>query len=227
MKQVFDCVVHQPARRAFLLGTAGGGLLSIAGCVSVGVGNDAGMQPMYVLHDPTATASVSASAQTAALPRVPTLLIQSLPADAVAETVSIAYSRRPQELAFYQLASWSERPVRRIPQLLRARLQAQGVAAAVGLVGEPLQSPWLLSVGIDALVHDVSSPPGRAQVAFTLALYDRPSMQRLGSRRFDASAAVSVADSAHAVAAMSVALGRAFDAAVPWIESLLPAAPSR
>lgn len=211
---------RQPRRLALIALTAvAGGLLTLSGCISVGIGNDAGVQPLLVLHDPGQDTSMPSPAA----PRVSSLLIQALPAEAVGETASIAYSRRPHELAFYQLATWNERPVRRIPQLLRQRLESRGVAGAVGLIGEPLQSPWLLTIGIDELVHDVATPPGTARVGLTLALYDRRNGQRLGSRRFDATAPVSAADSAQAVAAMSTALGQCFDEIVPWLEALLPA----
>ncbi len=229
MKRIIQFERSQRQRRMLVSGALVGGLLTLSGCVSVGIGNDAGVQPLYVLHDaalPDPGAGVSSAIPPSlAKPRIATLMIQALPAAAVGETVSIAYSRRPHELAFYQLASWNERPVRSIPQLLRQRLESSGVAGAVGLIGEPLQSPWLLTVGVDELVHDVARAPGSARVGLTLALYDRRSGQRLGSRRFDASAPVSSADSVHAAAAMSTALALTFDAIVPWVEGLLPAQP--
>ncbi len=195
----------------------------LSGCISVGIGSDAGVQPMYELQDGGAGTNPNgnANASPAATAVVPTLLIQALPGSAVAETTSIAYARQPNEVAYYRLASWAERPVRRIPRLLQQRLEARNVATAVGLLGDPLTSDWLLTVSVERLVHDVATPPGSAQLRLGAALYDRRSGQRIGSASFDASAPVVSADSAAAVAAMSVALGRGFDALAPWVDSRL------
>ncbi|MEO5732418.1 MAG: ABC-type transport auxiliary lipoprotein family protein [Rubrivivax sp.] len=198
--------------------------LLLSGCISVGIGSDAGVQPMYELHDSGALpAAGAAPAPEGARPAplVQTLQIQMLPGSAVAETTSIAYSRQPHEVAYYRLASWTERPVRSIPRLLQQRLEAGSVSAAVGLLGDPLNSDWLLTVTVEQLVHDVAATPGSAQVRLGVALYDRRSGLRIGSRSFDATAPVARADSATAVAAMSDAIGRSFDALVPWVGSSL------
>lgn len=189
--------------------------LPLAGCITVGVGNEAAPRPLFVLHD-AGPAPVARD-----MPLVPALLLQALPGDAVAETESIAYSRQPDQIAFYQLAGWSERPVRRVPQLLRQRLEARGIAGAVGLVGDPLQADWLLTVAVDTLVHDMRQPPGEGRVGITLELFDRRGRGRLARRRFEAAAPAAQADSAAAAQAMSVALGQVFDAALPWIEAQL------
>lgn len=195
--------------------------LTLTGCISVGIGTDAGVRPMYELHDTGAAPAAGTGQPPRTASLVPSLQIQMLPAGAVAETTSIAYSRQPHEVAFYQLASWNERPVRQVPRLLQQRLQASNVAAAVGLLGDPLRSDWLLTVAIDRLQHDVAMPPGQAQVRLTAAVYDRRDGQRIGSRSFDATAPVDRAESAAAVAAMSIALSRAFDALTPWLEQQL------
>lgn len=194
--------------------------LALAACVSVGVGGDGAPHAYHVLGDPGASAR-------RAEPLVSALLIQLLPADAVADTVSIAYSRRANELAFYQLASWSERPVRRLPRLLQRRLEAAGVASAVGVLGEPLRADWLLTIGIDTLHHDVAAPPGQARFALTAELFDRRSRTRIARRQFEASAPCASADSAAAAAALSQAVARVFDALVPWVERELQAAAAK
>lgn len=199
-------------RRSFLLG----GLATLAGCVSVGVGNESAALTQYALRD----AADGAPARRAQ-PLVAALVIQAVPADALGDTTSIAYSRRPGEYAFYQLASWTERPVRVLPRLLQRRLEARGTAAAIGLAGEPLRSDWLLQVGVDGIVHELASEPGRGQVALTLELFDRRSRTRIARQSFEARVAAQRADSAAAVAALSQAVAQLFDAAVPWLEGEL------
>lgn len=192
--------------------------LALSACVSVGLGGDAPVQAQYRLHDSGAAMARRAE------PLVPALVIQPLPADALADTVSIAYSRRANEFAFYQLAVWTERPVRQLPRLLQQRLQARGVAAAVGIAGEPMRADWLLSLGVDTVHHDVSTPPGQVRVRLTAELFDRRSRIRLARQQFEAQAPTPRADSAAAAAAMSVAVGQAFDTLVPWLEAELAAA---
>jgi ABC-type uncharacterized transport system auxiliary subunit len=198
--------------RAWLALLASTGL---AACVSVGIGTDAPVQAQYRLHDAAPPPVRRAE------PLVPGLLIQPLPADATADTVAIAYSRRANEFAYYQLATWTERPVRQVPRLLQQRLEARGVAGAVGLVGDPLRADWLLTLAIDALHHDVSTSPGEGRVVLTAELFDRRSRTRLARRQFAVATAALSADAPAATAALSQALTQAFDGLLPWLEAEL------
>lgn len=189
---------------------------ALAGCVSVGSSGGAAPHASHLLHDPGAGGAPRRSQ-----PLLPALLIQPLPADALADTASMAYSRRANEFSFYQLASWTERPVRQLPRLLQRRLEARGVAGAVGLLGQPLRSDWLLAVAIEALHHDVSTLPGMARFKLTAELFDRRSRTRVARRQFEANVPTARADSAAAAAAMSKAVSSSFDALVPWLEDEL------
>jgi len=196
-------------------------LLALSGCFSIG-GEAGAPQVHYRLND----AGVAGVVRRAA-PLVPTLLVQPLPADALADTTAIAYSRRPDQFAFYQLASWTERPVRSLPRLLQQRLQARGIATSVGLMGDALRGDWLLTVGIETLHHDVASPPGQARVGLSVELFDRRNHARMASRSFSAAVPTASADSAAAAAAMSLALAQAFDALLPWLEGELERAAAK
>lgn len=196
---------------------------ALAACVSVGIGGDGAPHAYYGLDDPGAAQQARRTA-----PLVAALLVQPLPADALADTVSIAYSQRANEFAFYQLASWTERPVRRLPRLLQYRLEASGVAASVGITGgEPLRADWVLTIGIGTVHHDVAAPPGHARLALTAELFDRRSRARVARRQFEASLPTPSTDSAAAAVALSQAVGQVFDALVPWLESELQGAATR
>lgn len=190
-------------------------LALVAGCVSIDIGNEPAAHAHLSLRDAGAPAAQRAA------PLVDALLVQPLPGDALADTLAIAYSRRAGEFAFYQLASWTERPVRQLPRLLQRRLEARGVARAVGLVGDPLRADWLLAVSIDELHHDVSSLPGEARLALTADLFDRRTRMRLARERFALSVPTPTADSSAAAHALSIAVSQAFDALVPWLEDNL------
>lgn len=192
----------------------------LAGCVAVSVGNEGAPHTQHRLNDSTAT-----QVQRRTTPLVPALLIQPLPGDALTDTVAMAYARRANEFAFYQFATWTERPVRQIPRLLQRRLEARGVAAAVGQLGEPLRADWLLTVAVETLHHDVSTPPGSARLAISVELFDRRSRIRVARRHFDTAVPMAQADSATAAAALSQAVGQVFDELVPWLELELAEAP--
>ena len=192
----------------------------LSACVSVGVGENVPVQALYLLHD------AHAAAPRRSAPLVPALLIQPLPADAMADTQSIAYSRRSHELAFYQFASWTERPLRQLPRLLQRRLEARGVAGAVGVLGEPLSADTLLTMAVDALYHDVAASPGQARFAITVELIDRRSRSRLAQRSFETTVPVASADSAAAATALSQAVTQTFDDLLPWLEDALQRVPS-
>jgi ABC-type uncharacterized transport system auxiliary subunit len=203
---------HQGIQRA---GAIAGALL-LAACVSVDVGGNAPASVQFGLRD----ASVGAIVRRAA-PLVDALLIQGQGADALADSMSLAYSRREGEYAFYQLATWTERPVRQLPRLLQRRLEARGTAGAVGLAGDPMRADWLLTLGVDMVVHDVRAAPGAARLAVTAELFDRRTRTRVAMRRFEAVEPSARADSSAAAQAMAVAVGRAYDELVPWLEEQL------
>jgi ABC-type uncharacterized transport system auxiliary subunit len=189
--------------------------LLLSACISVGIGGDAPAQAHFLLND------AATPAPRRAQPVVAALLIQAVPAGATADSAAIAYSQRPDEFAFYQFAQWTERPLRRVPRLLQQRLEARGVAGAVGIVGDPLRADWLLTVAVDALHHDVSVPPGQARVALAAELFDRRSRTRIARRQFDVAVPTASATAPAAAAAMSSALTQAFDRLVPWLEAEL------
>jgi ABC-type uncharacterized transport system auxiliary subunit len=208
--------VTAPTRRMVLAGLAAVGPAGLAGCLSIGSAGDAPAHRHLRLHD-AAAAGVTPRER----PLLPALLIQAQPADALADTTAIAYSRAPQSFAFYQHASWTERPVRLLPRLLQQRLQARRVADAVGLAGDPLRADWLLALRIDTVHHDVAVEPGRARLALDAELFDRRRRTRVALRRFAADAPVAEASSVAAAEAMAQAVALCFDALVPWLEAAL------
>ena len=202
-------------RRVQWTGAVAGALL-LAACVSVDVGGSAPASVQLGLRDASAGATVRRAA-----PLVDALLIQAQSADALADTLSVVYSRREGEYAFYQLASWTERPVRQLPRLLQRRLEARGTAGAVGLAGDPMRADWLLTLGVDTVVHDLRAAPGAARLGITAELFDRRTRTRVAMRRFEAVEPSARADSSAAAQAMAVAVGRAYDELVPWLEEQL------
>lgn len=217
-------MTNRSPRRAAWRGLLATTPLWLGACVSVGLGGDVPAQAHYRLHDRAVSSAGGGTPARLPAPLVPALVIQPLPADATADTISVAYSPRPNVFGFYQFASWSERPVRQVPRLLQQRLEARGIAQAVGLVGEPLRADWLLTLSIETLHHDTSTVPGSGRVTLSAELFDRRDRSRVARQRFDASVPAASADAPAATAAISQAMGQTFDALVPWLEAALPPA---
>ncbi len=186
--------------------------LLLAGCVTVDVGGAGVAQTQYVLADAGPTPAHRAA------PLAEALLIQSDSGDPVADSLSIAYARHSGERALYQLATWTERPSRRIPQLLQRRLEARGSFGAVALIGQPLRANWLLSIAVEDIHHDVSAEPGEARLTVRATLFDRRKRAQIAQRTFSAAVPVAEAKSSAAAAAMNRAVAQVFDALVPWLE---------
>ncbi len=205
-------VAASAARRA-ALGAAAAALLG--GCVSVSVGSaEAPAVTHYVLADARPAApSVSSSAAKARL------AIQATAGDPLADSLALVYSRRPGERNLYQFAAWTERPSRRLAQLAEERLQSRGALAVVTRLGNPVATDWLLSLSLETMVHDVSSPSGRAQIALRAELIRRADRTRIAQRTFTAAAPVAEAAAAPAVAAFALAAADLLDELAPWVEA--------
>jgi len=193
---------------------------TLGGCMSLG-GSEAVPTLHHRLRDPGLAAVTIRTP-----PLRDALLVQALAGGTLVDTLAMAYARQPHVYAYYQHAFWTERPLRQVPRLLQQRLQSRGVATAVGLMGEPLRADWLLTVAVDSLHHDASSEPGVGRVRLTLELVDRRSRQRAARRSFEADSPLPSADATGAAAALSQALARTFDEAVPWLEDALARLPA-
>lgn len=207
-------------RRHLLLAASALSGAALGGCMSLG-----GSDPVPTLHHRLRDPGLAAT-QALTTPLRDALLVQALPGGTLVDTQAMAYARQPHVYAYYQHAFWTDRPLRQVPRLLQQRLQARGVATAVGLMGEPLRADWLLTVAVDSLHHDASSEPGVGRVGLTLELVDRRSRQRAARRSFTTDAPLPSADATGAAAALSQALARAFDEAVPWLEDTLTRLPA-
>ena len=141
----------------------------LAGCggLNVGIGAESPPQTYLALRDPGAAPAPRAT------PLVPTLMIQALPADALADTAGIAYARRPHEYAYYQLASWTERPVRQLPRLL---LIKQAIAGESGGLQRFAQL---------RLRNDADLVPRESRNAITHCVGQRNAASRIRGRRLE------------------------------------------
>jgi ABC-type uncharacterized transport system auxiliary subunit len=190
----------------------------LTACVSVEVGNGESPQTQFVLSDARATSAAPAGESRAAT-RSANLLLTGISADPLADGTLIAYARHPGERSVYQLSTWSERPVRRIPQLLQQRIEARGSFGTAAMLGDPVRADLLLTLAVEEIYHDVAQEPGQARLSLRATLYRRHERQQLAKRSFSASVAVPEARAAAAAGAMNQAVAEIFDQLIPWLES--------
>lgn len=195
----------------------------LAGCVSVSVGSaDVPGLTYYVLADARQAPPVAPAADATAR-----IALQAAGADPIADSIAIAYSRRPSERAFYQFASWTERPSVRLTQLARQRLASRGRFASVTQLGQPVDSDWLMSISLESLVHDVSTKPGRARLALRAELMHRAERKLVAQRTFTAAPPVAEEAAPAAVAAFAGATADVLDALSDWVEATVASRPPR
>jgi ABC-type uncharacterized transport system auxiliary subunit len=197
-------------------------LLGATGCISVDIGESGGqVQAQYRLLD------YASPAERRSEPIDRTLVVTQMPSAGIGDVYSMAYSREPQQRAFYQYATWVDRPSVRVAQLLAERIEARGMFRSVAMLGHGVGGNVLINITINDIVHDVAATAGRIEV--TVELIDRVGRRLIERRRFAALAPVAQEDAPGAVAALSRALTRLLDEIVPWVEQhaeqLPPAAP--
>jgi len=204
-------------RLAAILAAAAALLLS--GCVSVSVGSaDVPGMTYYVLAD-----ARPATAEPTAANAKARIAVQGIGADPLADSIPIVYARRAGERAFYQFASWTERPSLRLALLAQQKLEARGRFASVTQLGQPVDSDWLLTLALETLVHDVSSTPGRVQLSVRAELIHRRDRSRVAQRTFTVAAPVGEAAAPAAVAAFAVATADVLDPLAEWVEAAVAA----
>lgn len=199
--------------------TACGSAALAAACISVDVGveGDGKVQTQYLLAD------LGPQPERRPEPIARRLLVTPVPS-AIGETFSIAYSRAAQQRAFYQFASWTDRPSTRIVRLLVDRIEVRGMFNSVALLGNSVGGDLLLNVAVVDVIHDVTTGTGRIELQ--AELIERRGRRLVARQRFSASAPVAQENATSAVDALSRALTTIFDELVPWLERSAGALPA-
>ncbi|MGQ0751284.1 MAG: ABC-type transport auxiliary lipoprotein family protein [Betaproteobacteria bacterium] len=200
-----------PAARLACAGAIGAVL---AACVSLGQQE---LQRHYVL-EPAGGDKPSKPA----VAREATLLVAPMTAAAFYDTPEIVYSRAPGERAYYQLSTWTERPGRRMTDLLIARLERAGSFTTVARAASGVQGNLVLNAHLAAFYHDAATPPGQVRVFVTAELVDTTRRSLLARRAFERSANAPTHDAAGAVAAFNQATAQILDDIVAWVDGTSP-----
>lgn len=186
-------------------------LLLLAGCLGGGAGP---ARQFFVLD-----ASGAHAAPRAAPPLKATLLVAGTTVDGFYDADSLVFSRAPGERQYYQFASWTERPARRIAYLAQRRIEASGVFTGVAGLASGVSGDLLLNVALVDFYHDVTAAPGVVRVSVTAELVDARSRALLGRRAFTATASVASDDARGAAMGFERATAEALDRLSAWVET--------
>ena len=184
----------------------------LSGCLNLG---DAAKVPVYyVLND----AGPAAPAAPAVPLPAPTLRVLDTTTGNFYDTEQLVFSRSPDTRGLYQYARWTERPGKRLADLMRARLGHQGGWNVS--VGSHVQADWLLDTELVEFYHDAVSEPGQVRLVLRADVVDIKQRKLLGHRVFEQQVPLASYDAAAAAQASSLAVSRMLDDLSVWLVSL-------
>jgi cholesterol transport system auxiliary component len=168
----------------------------------------------YVLNDP-----VSSTDPAPLRGGAPTLLVLDTTTGSFYDTDQLVFSRSAGTRGQYQFARWTERPGKRFADLMRTRLDRQGIWN-VSAAGGYVRGDMLLDTELVEFYHDAASEPGQMRLVLRAELVDLKQRALLGRRVFEQQVPLTTYDAAGAAQAANLAVSRALDALSAWLPTL-------
>jgi cholesterol transport system auxiliary component len=185
----------------------------LAGCMSF---QDVPPREYYVLDD-LAKAGVSRPAA----PTGRVLLVSAASASPFYDTQNLVFSRAPGQRAYYQFAGWTERPGRRLSELLMRRLEARGSFKSVAATTAGIKGDFILSTRLEEFYHDTGANPDSVRIEVSAELIDYAGRTIVAQRRFAESVPATGENAQAAVAAFNRAATTLLDDMSAWIEGVV------
>ena len=193
-----------------IVAAAVAGLALLAGCMSF---QDVPPREYYVLDD-----LAKASASRPAAPAGKVLLVGAASASPFYDTQNLVFSRAPGQRAYYQFAGWTERPGRRLTELLTRRLEARGSFRSVAATTAGVKGDFVLSTRLEEFYHDAGANPGGVRIEVSAELVDYAGRTIVAQRRFVQSVPAAGENAQVAVAAFNRAATALLDEISAWVE---------
>jgi cholesterol transport system auxiliary component len=205
--------------------------LALTGCVNFAEQPNMPAVTYYVLQDsapaapaiPVAAGALKDSDPLSTKVRVesyvPTLLVLDTVTGGFYDTDQLIFSRGPGTRGQYQFARWTERPGKRFADLMRARLDRQGIWQ-VSAAGGYVQGDVLLDTELVEFYHDAASEPGQFRLELHAELVDLKRRKLLGRKVFQQQVSLATFDAAGAAQASNVAVSRTLDELAAWLATL-------
>ncbi len=182
----------------------------LAGCLSF---QDVPPREYYVLDD---LAKAGAARPAAAAGRV--LLVSAASASPFYDTQNLVFSRAPGQRAYYQFAGWTERPGRRLTELLKRRLEAGGSFKSVAATTAGVKGDLVLNTRLEEFYHDTGANPGSVRIEVSAELVDYAGRTIVAQGRFAQSVPAAGENAQAAVAAFNRATAALLDELSAWVE---------
>ena len=191
-----------------------GGLL-LTGCVSLDLPGASSNTPLvyYVLED-------AGRAAPAATPSPRTLVLVDTQAGAFYDNDGMAFSKEQGTRGYYQFARWTERPGKRLTDLLIARLEHEKTFAAVAQTGTNVHGDWLLTTDIVELYHDAVKQPGTIKMVLRAEVTDLKSRTLVSRKIFTQSVPAPSYDASGAYQAFNQAATAVLNDLADWLKAL-------
>jgi cholesterol transport system auxiliary component len=187
---------------------------ALTGCISLGKSSDDPPATVYyVLSDLTPLPATAPSAS------APTLRVLDTTTGNFYDTEQLVFSRSADTRGLYQFARWTERPSKRFAELMRTRLDHQGVWSVSAGSGH-VRSDRLLNTELIEFYHDAASQPGQVRLVLRANLVDIRQRKLLGQRVFEQQVPLASYDAAAAAQASSLAVSRVLDDLSAWLATL-------
>ena len=146
------------------------------------------------------------------------LLIGPITSNPFYDSTQLAYSRSDIARAYYQFASWTERPTKRLAVLIEQRLNARNQFEVVASSTAGIRGDLLLNLTLDEMYHDTTASPPLARVVVRAVLVDPRQRRQLAQQRFEKTSVVANPDAVSAVRAINAATTDLLDDLSSWVE---------
>ena len=146
------------------------------------------------------------------------LLVNPASASPFYDTQSLVFSRNPGQRAYYQFAGWTERPGRRLTDLLMQRLETRNGFTSVALTTSGVKGDLVLNTRLEEFFQDTGAKPGGVRIEVSAELVDHARRTIIAQRRFMQSAPTEGENAQAAVAAFNRAVTVLLDEMSAWIE---------
>ena len=190
-------------------------LAALGGCVNVGGPSNTPVVVYYVLNDVAPPAAVVPLVPPASLP---VLRVLDTTAGSFYDSDQLIYSRSADTRGQYQFARWTERPGKRLADLMRTRIERQGVWQ-VSATGGFTRGDVLLDTELLEFYHDAASRPGQLRLVLRAELVNLKQRALMGRRVFEQQVPLTSYDAAGAAQASSQAVSRVLDDLTVWLAS--------
>lgn len=187
--------------------------LSLGGCVSLSGNKNGSSIVTYLLAD-------AGHARPALTTNPRTLLVLDAATSAFYNTENMAFSRASGTRGLYRYARWTERPGKRMSNLLLARLQSGHAFAAVAGAGSGIKGDWVLDMELQEFYHRAITEPGSVQVEVRAEVVDLRSRRLVARKQFKQMVPASAYNAGGAASAFNTATTRLLDEIEGWLQTL-------